>query len=116
MPEVSAQRKTFGPFRAVNRSISPFISNLGLQIGVPTEDDRNARSWRSQSPGIEKRDRKREKDFAPYGIKVRQCRRVERLGITRAQGNCADPLEVKRLPAHREFGLLRVILRMLRGE
>src|SRR5262249_6377959 len=32
---------------------------------------------------------------------------------TGAQGKCADPLGVKRLPAHREFRLLCVILRML---
>src|SRR5437773_11430655 len=41
---------------------------------------------------------------------------MEGFGVTGAQGECADPLGVKRLPAHREFRLLRVILRMLRGE
>src|SRR5262245_38863042 len=41
---------------------------------------------------------------------------MERLGVTGAQGECADPLGVKRLPAHREFRLLRVVLRMLRFE
>src|SRR5438046_2715683 len=30
MPEVSAQRKTLDPFRTVNRSISPFVSDLRL--------------------------------------------------------------------------------------
>lgn len=116
MPEVSAQRKAFDPFRAVNHSISPFVGNLGLQIGVSTCDERNASSWRSQSLGIEKSVGKREKEFASSGTKVGQCRRMERFGVTGAQCECADPLRVKRLPAHREFWFLCVVLRMLRFE
>src|SRR5256885_3955753 len=54
MPEVSTQRKPLDPFRTVNRSISPFVSDLRLQVGVSTYDHRNARSFRSQSLGIAK--------------------------------------------------------------
>ena len=47
MPEVSAQRKTFDPFRTVNRSISPFVGDLRLQVGVSTNEDRNVFRWES---------------------------------------------------------------------
>src|SRR5882724_7574901 len=116
MPEVGAQRKTLDPFRVVNRSISPFIGHLGLQIRVSTDNERNASSWRSRSLGIVKRAGKREEDFGPYGSKMDQCRRMERFGVTGAQREWADPLGVKRLPALRKFRLLRVILRMLRRQ
>ena len=39
---------------------------------------------------------------------------MKRFAVTAAQGQRANPLGVKRLPAHGKFRLLRVILRMLR--
>src|SRR6266487_1544005 len=38
MPEVSAQSKTFEPFRAVNGSVSPFIGHLWFQVAIPGGD------------------------------------------------------------------------------
>src|ERR1700675_3691708 len=54
MPVVSTQSKTLDPFRTVDRSVSPFVSDLRLQVGVPTYEDRNLGSSRSQSTWVVK--------------------------------------------------------------
>ena len=43
-----------------------------------------------------------------------QCRSMERLGIAATQGECADILGIKRLPADRYLRLLRIILTVRR--
>src|SRR6266699_2683968 len=70
MPEVSTHRKTLDPFRTVNRSISPFVSDLRLQVGVSTYDDRNARSLRSLSLRIAKIAGKNRSALSPCRCKV----------------------------------------------
>src|SRR5882724_11009397 len=54
MPKVRAQREAFEPFRRVNRSVGPFVSNLRFEERISNHDDRNARSIRSQSLWIVK--------------------------------------------------------------
>src|SRR6266446_3596651 len=41
---------------------------------------------------------------------------MKRFAVTAAQGQCTNPLGIKRLPAHGKFRLLRVILRVLRRD
>src|SRR6476646_9526854 len=41
---------------------------------------------------------------------------MKRFGITTAEGQRSHPLGIKRLPAHRKFWLLRVVLRVLRWD
>ena len=51
MPVVGAQRKTLNPFRTVNRSIGPFVSDLRLQVGISTYEELELRACRGSSLG-----------------------------------------------------------------
>ena len=54
MPKVRAQGEAFEPFRSVNRSVGPFISNLGFKERISNREDWHASSISSQSLRIVK--------------------------------------------------------------
>src|SRR5207244_8340456 len=95
------------PFRTVNRSVGPFIGDLRLQIGVSSHDDPNESSIRSQSLWIAKKFGERSEEFAACRSKVGECRRMKPFAVSATQGERANPVGVKRLPAHGELRLLR---------
>src|SRR6266536_3622489 len=114
MPKIRAQRKTVNPFRTVYRSVGPFIGDLRLQIGVSSLDDPNESSWRSQSLRIAKQVGERSEEFGACRSKIGECRRMKPFAVSATQGERANPVGVKRLPAHGELRLLRVKLGVLR--
>src|SRR5437762_7586857 len=114
MPKVRAQGKAFDPFWTVNRSVGPFIGDLRLQIGVSSHDDPNESSIRSQSLRIAKKFGERSEEFGACRSKVGECRRMKPFAVSTTQGERANPVGVKRLPAHGELRLLRVKLGVLR--
>src|SRR5712671_1486539 len=107
MPEIGAEREAFDPFRSVNRSVGPFIGNLRIEKRVSTQEEPNGSSWRRQSLRIVKKTGW-EEEFGAGRRKVGQCRRIKRFGVRAAQGEGANPLGLKRLPANGKFRLLRV--------
>src|SRR5207302_6976965 len=109
MPGISAQGKTSDPFRTVNCSIRPFVGNLRIEERVSSQEEPNASSWRRQSLRIVKKTGG-EEEFGAGRRKVGQCRRIKRFAVRATQGEGANPLWVKRLPAKRKFRLLRVKL------
>src|SRR5882724_4513247 len=73
MPKVRAQREAFEPFRSVNRSVGPFVSNLRFEERISNHDDRNTRAIRSQSLRIVKIVGERSEAFRPCWRKVGEC-------------------------------------------
>src|SRR5207249_849363 len=113
MPKVSAQGKTFDPVRTVNRSIRPFISDLWLQERISGRDYPDRGAIGSQALGIVKIAGNQGQTLLPCRCKVGECWGMKRFAVSAAQGQRANPLGVKRLPANGKFRLLRIKLGVL---
>src|SRR4029077_302798 len=112
MPEISVQGKTSDPFRTVNRSIRPFVGNLRLQEGVSLDEYPDSGIFRGLPRWILNAD----ENLGPRWRKVGQRRRMKPFAVSAAQGESANQLGVKRLPANGKFRLLRIKLRVFLRE
>src|SRR5207253_11369495 len=63
---------------------------------------------------IAKKFGERSEEFGACRSKVGECRRMKPFAVSTTQGERANPVGVKRLPAHGELRLLRVKLGVLR--
>src|SRR5207249_4484083 len=112
MPEISAQGKTPDPFRTVNRSIRPFVGNLWLQERVSLDEY----SDRGVDGRLPRWILNADENLRPRRRKVGQRRRMKPFAISAAQGESANQLGLKRLPANGKFRLLRIKLGVLRRQ
>src|SRR5207248_10536972 len=101
MPEISAQGKTPDPFRTVNRSIRPFVGNLWLQERVSLDEY----SDRGVDGRLPRWILNADENLRPRRRKVGQRRRMKPFAISAAQGESANQLGLKRLPANGKFRL-----------
>src|SRR5205809_4600944 len=104
MPPIRAQCQALDPFRAVNRSIGPFVGHFRMQIGISYDAFLNLRLGLTG-----KRIRYDWEVLRACRGKLTQCRRMEPLAIAATQRQRADPLRIQRLPPDRYLWPLRII-------
>src|SRR5207248_2977244 len=96
---------------AVNSSVGPLVGYLRMQEGISNDSFLNL--WLGLRGKRICHDRE---VLRGSRRQLRERRRMERLGITAAQGHRADVLRIQRLPPDRYFRLLRIIRGVLRRD
>src|SRR6266516_3196476 len=97
MPKISAQGKTSDPFRTVNRSVRPFVSNLRLQERVSGQEYPDCGAGECFPRWIDKKsiDAVNYENLSTCWLKVRYGRRMKSFAVSAAQGDSANRIGLK---------------------